>query len=149
MSALDYALEMVETESEENAEILEDAIKELTQLRARIAELEANGHEAKSYLTRLVIHFGAEPLDYLLGLCTQIDNILTLVPKWQPIESAPKDGTEILCLVDGGIYPAVYTDDYFGDYRFVGWWERNNHYPFNDDVPTHWMPLPEPPEVKK
>ena len=60
-----------------------EGAKELDQLRARIAELEANGHEAKSYLTRLVIHFGAEPLDTLLGLCTQIDNILSSVPRYE------------------------------------------------------------------
>lgn len=37
-----------------------------------------------------------------------------LNPPWQPIESAPKDGTEIL-----------------------GW---------GSEAPTHWLPLPPPPQ---
>lgn len=27
--------------------------------------------------------------------------------KWKPIESAPKDGTVILCYVAGSLYPAI------------------------------------------
>lgn len=60
--------------------------------------------------------------------------------KWQPIETAPKDGTNIL----------VYSES-IG--RMIAWYKFNN-YPFGDwfnlrfDIisPTHWMPLPEPPK---
>ena len=47
-------------------------------LRKRIAELEKERDEARAYLSRLLAHHapGCEPLDDLLGVCTQIDNLL-------------------------------------------------------------------------
>lgn len=66
---------------------------------------------------------------------------------WQPIETAPKDGTNFLAI--GGIYHGL---------PFVARWEPS----FYSDQPwklplsasrvyehclTHWMPLPEPPEA--
>lgn len=65
---------------------------------------------------------------------------------WQPIETAPRDGTfVILCafdvILDGGIR---YTSDPYCSWRFkdsnewAGWPHR---FP-----PTHWLPLPEPPD---
>jgi len=61
---------------------------------------------------------------------------------WQPIETAPKDGTVILTLrKNGRIAPAVWYDNPFGDKNTVidnssgKWW-----------TVTHWMPLPEPPK---
>lgn len=68
--------------------------------------------------------------------------------KWQPIETAPRDGTEVVVYCPGQRHP-VFTasyiygwscsvegryspmDDFFGD---------------EDKKPTHWMPLPEPPQ---
>ena len=59
--------------------------------------------------------------------------------KWRLIESAPKDGT--LILVFGGKHTTV-------DIRAAdsGWWNR---YPVKDITPTHWMPLPSPPQTSK
>jgi len=61
--------------------------------------------------------------------------------RWQPIETAPKDGTEIMC----ALY--LWNDESKGyGYELVSWdgeeWcsEDNAIYP-----PTHWMPLPSPP----
>lgn len=62
--------------------------------------------------------------------------------EWQPIETAPKDGTKVL-LWDDGVT--------------IGEWSENVH-PWNDgnwwveggqvttQTATHWMPLPEPPK---
>lgn len=81
---------------------------------------------------------------------------------WQPIDTAPKDGTEILAwrddsgtllvrwtslaefLTDSELEEydeeTTYRDDWFyADFVVGGRLEY-------DCVPTHWMPLPEPPQ---
>jgi hypothetical protein len=72
---------------------------------------------------------------------------------WQPIETAPKDGTRVLIYVpyddgDGEVYLASFGYD-------VGYGNGPSWQPeyaevamFNspdDRQPTHWMPLPDPP----
>lgn len=67
-------------------------------------------------------------------------------PGWQPIATAPKDGTPIIAYQPGGKYcngheyPAcVGLSHWYGD----GW-----EGPYNPrDFPTHWMPLPAPPDA--
>lgn len=65
-----------------------------------------------------------------------------LIPKWQPIETAPRDGTRILAYyrADDGIYDVLFDAE-------AGWvsqdYEITN---FLHAAITHWMPLPEPPE---
>ena len=69
--------------------------------------------------------------------------------EWQPIETAPKDGTTIL------LYVGKFCDDYavafwYGDYWHVGLKEYaryTDRYDFEFGNPTHWMPLPEPPNA--
>jgi hypothetical protein len=70
--------------------------------------------------------------------------------KWQPIKTAPRDGTEIL-LYEWVENEKVGKQDYF----FVGYWGNdyltgdsgffNNTTECGENFPTHWMPLPEPP----
>lgn len=74
--------------------------------------------------------------------------------EWQPIETAPKDGSKVLTARgDGDKCRAVISwwneDKYAKDprpywecheQRYLGvWWARTN-------PPTHWMPLPPPPK---
>lgn len=63
---------------------------------------------------------------------------------WQPIDTAPKDGTRILVWPywSDGIPAAV---QWRTMKRVPGRWEVGfGHYAINAN-PTHWMQLPEPP----
>lgn len=77
-------------------------------------------------------------------------------PQWQPIETAPKDGTRIMLW------------EQYSDVPFVGWWldrgwtVSHEHVDaeggwegaivvdaIHQEMITHWMPLPIPPQVTK
>lgn len=75
--------------------------------------------------------------------------------EWQPIETAPKDGTKMILadLSDGGPVPSnigvgawefVESNDW--DEKPVWDWAA---YAGTTEDPTHWMPLPDPPEVSR
>lgn len=89
------------------------------------------------------------------------------VSEWLPIESAPKDGTQILAAVknDSGKwwrYIAFYApygtlpngeDNYIDDdseFAPEGWYhDTSDEERVNLFLPTHWMPLPLPPTTAK
>ena len=59
--------------------------------------------------------------------------------EWQPIETAPKDGTSILAIDEDGFYFVV---------EYAGVLEPYGHQWTDGGTllePTHWMPLPAPP----
>lgn len=56
--------------------------------------------------------------------------------EWQEIETAPKDGTEILAWNGETCLCVVFHD---------GAWVENYDYAELVEIPTHWMPLPKPP----
>ena len=66
--------------------------------------------------------------------------------EWQPIETAPKDGTDILVMT-GETMHVVRWINIHGDFDY---WavDDNKHGPFTlrGKAPTHWMPLPETPK---
>jgi hypothetical protein len=75
--------------------------------------------------------------------------------EWQPIETAPKDGTEVLVWNGGndGFYttPGQMGVAYWGRQGFP---ERKRAWCASDCcdgvttyTPTHWMPLPAPPQI--
>lgn len=78
--------------------------------------------------------------------------------KWQPIETAPKDGTSILGFQLWSIGPGwcVLTWTEWGEHVDEaglteikpGWTIPEDHYATCWE-PTHWMPLPEPPEGER
>ena len=76
-----------------------------------------------------------------------------VMPEWHPIETAPKDGTEIIAFrpgkpkhIEGMQWVAYDPLDGVGD----GAW----HWSYDGDAPTanpptHWMPLPAAPIPKE
>lgn len=64
--------------------------------------------------------------------------------EWLPIDTAPKDGTEILIFEpkhynnDDAIYVVIYTRK--------GKWVESQGELYHTFYPTHWMPLPDPPK---
>lgn len=62
----------------------------------------------------------------------------TCMTNWQPIETAPKDGTEILVYSDGRVIST------FWSFCAEDWVDVLRGYTMRD--PTHWMSLPEPPK---
>lgn len=81
------------------------------------------------------------------------------VTRWQPIETAPKDGTHILIcrVVDGCLDGEMEITHWFEIERSTyepiegGMFRKVIHEPWrswngNGHRATHWMPLPEPPQ---
>ena len=71
---------------------------------------------------------------------------------WQPIETAPKDGEEVNILLFGGVLDSA--EDYWPDFigPVVAYWDcgmwviaPTGSEKIMVNNPTHWMPLPEPP----
>lgn len=61
---------------------------------------------------------------------------------WRPIETAPRDGTDVMLYANHDCYIAAWYDDaWHADFTVLA------KMPFEQEAgePTHWMPLPEPP----
>lgn len=82
-----------------------------------------------------------------------------LIPQWQPIETAPKDGTAILLFDEDGISIGKWYEPK-EDIRLCHWCCDTclceacifGDAPLdiiNFQAPTHWIPLPSPPRVLK
>lgn len=65
---------------------------------------------------------------------------------WQPIETAPKDGTCVLVWVD--VHGEHVTSVPYACAAYFGgdWWRDRRTGQFLVGRPTHWQPLPEPPK---
>lgn len=64
--------------------------------------------------------------------------------EWQPIETAPRDGTCIIVYRpkhDGDYIPKVGVDWWMTKGLLVPTWAKSR----KDCPPTHWMPFPQPP----
>lgn len=85
--------------------------------------------------------------DEALRISHAPDAVPEPAPTWQPIETAPKDGTPILGCRSTWVYPScmVWLD---GPSLIPGWHSfdvsAQGRKPYS---PTHWMPLPVPPLV--
>lgn len=88
--------------------------------------------------------------------------IRQLQQPWRGIESAPKDGTEIDVWV-GGEFPRRFANVSWREPNDSEWWVHGGDTietpdatwhdcfgPFGkEDQPTHWQPLPTPPETER
>ncbi|WP_442935585.1 DUF551 domain-containing protein [Nitratireductor sp. CH_MIT9313-5] len=75
--------------------------------------------------------------------------------KWQPIETAPQDGSVILVYrSDAGVFAAHYVEEDAHLSTALNppegncYWFSTSGEDLTGDMPTHWMPLPSPPEDK-
>lgn len=71
---------------------------------------------------------------------------------WQPIKTAPKDGTAVLLCLWGSEYPArepthpeMIVASYDEATPDFPWLTLDGANGYHADAPTHWMPLPDPP----
>ena len=69
--------------------------------------------------------------------------------RWQPIETAPRDGTWFLAYEPGSGCGAHYACSFHGEDEFLGtmWFSDCGQYVTSSPEPTHWQPLPTPPEA--
>lgn len=117
---------------------------------ARIIDPEAfRPHESGFVLYGVECNDALAKADHILA-----SGLLQDEAGWQPIETAPKDGTEIILFTHHE--PNAFCEEAF-DAVQIGWWDNGNHAPgsaFHRDagwhlqkigVATHWMPLPAPP----
>lgn len=68
--------------------------------------------------------------------------------EWQPIETAPRDGTCIIVYRpkhDGDYIPKVGVDWWMTKDLLVPTWAESR----KDCPPTHWQPLPHPPHADR
>ena len=71
---------------------------------------------------------------------------------WQPIATAPRDGTPVLLFCPDATEPSTIIAAFWefeNDPDPPTWYEFwNDVAPALDVVPTHWQPLPAPPEAE-
>ena len=68
----------------------------------------------------------------------------TRATAWQPIETAPKDGTEVLL----GHANSIWLDYWTMANELDGFWAMCDQWE-DPEVPTHWMPLPAAPQIQR
>lgn len=101
--------------------------------------------EQESYIVEAVVHCSCcfavirrtHARDGDTGIAASAAAWNTRAPHWQPIETAPRDGTRLLLFGDGDTVVAYFNVSY-------GTWDDGDHH---DDIPglTHWQPLPAAP----
>jgi hypothetical protein len=75
-----------------------------------------------------------------------------MMSEWQPIETAPKDGSTVL-LAEGNYVDCGFWNDgaeCYGHRGGAGWFsedDRNNLLIASNIHPTHWMKFPDPPKL--
>lgn len=84
-------------------------------------------------------------LDYILILKQEILRRLALVSKWFSIETAPKNATRVILYIPGFRGDKIWTG-FRLNINYEKQWCYSGGILNKDEQPTHWMPLPKPPE---
>lgn len=74
--------------------------------------------------------------------------------EWQPIETAPKDGTWIMIFCPCEEFPTHDITHWVAKFGYcdpehsleTAWVDQDDAVVMRQQEPTHWMPLPEPPK---
>lgn len=88
--------------------------------------------------------------DMFNAVLSLIEDALDEPTGWQPIETAPKDGTRVLAIWGKHGTQIIYWYSWEERPEYLVkagacWKPENQRCPINA-TPTHWMPLPHPPE---
>jgi hypothetical protein len=67
------------------------------------------------------------------------------VTQWQPMDTAPKDGTTILAICEGENGPFIIAVWWQANVWYTGWVSGGHRSDYEDRHVTQWMPLPEIP----
>lgn len=98
----------------------------------------------KQYARRLAAFIAAANPATILALLDELDRT-----RWQPIATAPRDGTLILLGARNGVWVGKYVPVYQSGYRPANPWSsmlmNHDHMAERYTQPTHWQPLPAPP----
>jgi hypothetical protein len=112
-------------------------------LQAEVARLQSENGELLERLGLMKVRHNsrAEAAEAEVARLTQEQETLK---SWQPMETAPKDGTNVLvCWHDGATASMFAVGHNLGDGRR---WQNTHDWLHNErSWPTHWMPVPDPP----
>ena len=97
--------------------------------------------------------FGIPQRETMYLAADEIERLKTRM-QWQSIETAPKDGRYLMVGNEDGVWVACYTPTFQSGFKPDNPWISLmlNHRHIEkvkrnySGVPTHWMPLPPPPE---
>ncbi|WP_419902103.1 DUF551 domain-containing protein [Kiloniella sp.] len=139
----------------------DEELREIGELREnkKLQNLQAQQNDLLKALQKIsLVELNADELAKALFRCGDIANEALsqsdqgMEPSpWQPIETAPKDGTHVLVMTDKGYFAVAYPYQRKGS-RCYNWdavgQDRDSYTDGNclDGEPTHWMPLPPAPE---
>lgn len=72
-----------------------------------------------------------------------------MMSNWKPIETAPKDGTEVLLYWPLEGLGDLHSKIKIGSWHSDAWGWQDRFCRSYTDAPTHWQPLPDPPKPRK
>lgn len=114
-----------------------------------------NFRRSAGFQFMFVLHSGLEVGKAIDHLCASAQKFSVALREWQPIETAPLDQSVLIFIpspVAEHYGPAIYRGLCVENMNHERVWKTSALHSGRDCGanywPTHWMPLPEPPEVK-